>query len=576
VQFPPFDGTRWALEGRGGVHNVLAAMRFLGSFALLLLASSAHAQSRDAAPPSATVASLPACSADVLADVAEPEYEDVREHRPSPFPVARYVERSRPEYAHGMTVQVGVDATGRVTYMHLAPGMFERKPVSNPQRTQVLERLAKLRYAPFEKEGKPAPASFIEYIDEEDIPGTHRPMPEGPLDTVRIRLERTACLGTCPVYVVELLGSGAATFSGEAYVDVEGKHRFEVAPESVAQLLEKAKAADFWSLRERYAGGITDFPSTIVSIEAGGVSRTVSDYVGTADGMPQAMVELERAIDDVARSSQWITLSDAAVDALVAERFDFSSPAGAVLLMRAIGNDGDARDEGAIVRVIELGAPIGAFDSDLIGWGRFSGSPLEGALEQRLPRVVDALLARGALGSPARPDSRALDAAFGAAIRGGDLVASQRIWNFGTDRRPALTFTSTYETDDGRELHKVSPVILLLDPESQKSSDGLRIAQWLVALGCDPKASTASGVTLLHLASSADDLAMVRWLLSLGADPNALNKDDEAPIDMTYEEQVALALLDSGARPTSGLLHRAKELRWAELLERVKAKDKPN
>ncbi|MUV14017.1 DUF6438 domain-containing protein [Noviluteimonas gilva] len=503
-----------------------------------------------------------------------PEREVVDAHRQFDLPVPRYAAGTRPE-GTGIAVHVHVDATGKVTCVDLLDGFsLRRRPPVTPERLAALRSIAAGRYAPFNDDGgPPVAADFFERISEEDIPSVHRPMPDVPLKATRIRLERTACFGICPRYAIEVDGEGRVTYVGEGYVDVAGRHEDRIAPERVAQLVEQARAADFWSLRENYMTRVSDMSATTVTFRRGRASHTVEDYVGEWDGMPRAMSALEVAIEDAAESAKWINLSSETVDALVRERFVFDSPEGAQILMRAIANE-YTHDEAAIARLVALGAPIGPIDRESVGWGYFFATPLEGALARRRPEVVKALLARGALGTAEHPDVALLNAAFRAAIEGGELASVQHIWNVAATH-PSLSFESRSEAsidDEHARATKRAPVTLLLRDENSESKawEGFAIARWLVEQGCDLHASDADGKTLLHIAARDGDLAMTRWLLANGADPSAKEADGDTPLDEALDEDVALALLDAGAKAhVPDLIRWARQFGWTRLQARL-------
>jgi hypothetical protein len=137
-------------------------------------------------------------------------------------------------------------------------------------------------------------------------PNGHVGMPRGPLASVRIKLERTACFGTCPVYSVELRGDGAVVYQGYNFVAVCGRQKYRIPPADVAKLVETARQMDFWSLDRQYRSRVTDNPTQFVSLTIGGQTKVVEDYVGESVGMPPAVTALEVAIDRAAGIDRWI------------------------------------------------------------------------------------------------------------------------------------------------------------------------------------------------------------------------------------------------------------------------------
>src|ERR1700747_3105350 len=70
------------------------------------------------------------------------------------------------------------------------------------------------------------------------------------LATVKITLIRTRCFGTCPIYQVEVDGSGAVVFHGGDFVLVPGRHTAHVSEASVRALLEAFQRADYFSAKD--------------------------------------------------------------------------------------------------------------------------------------------------------------------------------------------------------------------------------------------------------------------------------------------------------------------------------------
>ena len=168
----------------------------------------------------------------------------------------------------------------------------------------------KMRYKPFERDGKPVTVTFEEEVIILPEDPALRPRADFPAiknwNSLRMRLERTACFGMCPIYSVEVQGDGTVLYEGQGYVAVTGQHRATVDRQAVAELLEAFRKADYFSLRDQYQAMITDNPTYTTSIVFDGVSKHVVDYVGRAVGMPAAVTELENKIDEVVKTKRWI------------------------------------------------------------------------------------------------------------------------------------------------------------------------------------------------------------------------------------------------------------------------------
>jgi len=125
-------------------------------------------------------------------------------------------------------------------------------------------------------------------------------------NTLKIRLERSGCYGTCPAYRVELSADGTVRYDGEDYVAVAGKQETHVPVDRVRRLYEEfVKDEFFWTFNE-YRTTVTDHPTYTVTISFDGHTKKVVDYVGLEAGMPEKIAALEDAIDDTAETRKWV------------------------------------------------------------------------------------------------------------------------------------------------------------------------------------------------------------------------------------------------------------------------------
>ncbi|AWV08620.1 hypothetical protein C9I47_2951 [Lysobacter maris] len=499
-----------------------------------------------------------------------PDREAVDTHRQGPAPVVRYPFGTEREYWGGELI-LRVDETGQVVcYSSSGRPVGDELPLSDTQRAA----LASLRYEPFVRGGQPVASIVTEWFDEEELPQTQVAMPTASLEDVRITLERTSCLGSCPDYRVEVRGDGQVVYEGRRFVDVPGRYAYRVPAQEVARLVERAREQDLWSLRTDYSAAITDHPSQIVTLDIGGEVHRIHDYSGRRIGMPRAVTEFENEIDAVARTRMWTIVSTEAVNRMQADGFDFASVAGRELLERALFRGEDADDE-AMARLVELGVPV---DDAMLkhGYGGAPMSLLELALLRAHPAVVEALIARGALETRGKPDQAKIDAAFRSAIAGGRFALVERIWNVAATRpHPSLYFDDV--SDGEQKAAKRSPVTLLLSRPfaDARPWEGRAIARWLIAQGCDMTASAADGATLLHIAAAANDAGLVRDLLDRGFDASTPGRYGLPALGSTEDEDIALMLLEAGTDLSAlpDLRRQATRGRWQRVVTWLDAHD---
>lgn len=179
-----------------------------------------------------------------------------------------------------------------------------------------------------------------------------------PRDAI-IRLQRTSCLGRCPIYTVTIDARGTVTYDGERLVRVVGRRTAQIDPSAVATLLARAERIRFFQMPDAFRriehpdgthSSPSDLPTKIVTITVDGRTKRVQDYV-TA---PDALDEFEREIDDATGTTRWVFLDDEALEGLLRSGWSASSEEGAALLHEAIRRD----DLRIARRLIELGSDL--------------------------------------------------------------------------------------------------------------------------------------------------------------------------------------------------------------------------
>jgi hypothetical protein len=126
-----------------------------------------------------------------------------------------------------------------------------------------------------------------------------------------ITLQRTACLGTCPVYSLEIFADGLIRFVGTDFVQYTGERRAVVSQQVVENLIAYLLKADYFTFQDSYetckdAKGttwtITDLPTAITSLRVGTARKTVRNYACA----PKRLGDVEDEIDRVANTKRWI------------------------------------------------------------------------------------------------------------------------------------------------------------------------------------------------------------------------------------------------------------------------------
>jgi hypothetical protein len=182
---------------------------------------------------------------------------------------------------------------------------------------------------------------------------------------VLITLERTSCLGACPIYKLTLHGDGSVLYEGHKFVRVAGRQESKIERAAVQSLVQTFMDIGYFDLQDDYltikhADGaetfVTDLPMTITSLTLGQRSKKVRDYIGA----PKKLKSLEHQIDAVAGSKRWVSIDAPSVHEESRRGWDVRSQEGQRLFLDAVAS-GDAEvvkafiDEGA-----DVNSPINA------------------------------------------------------------------------------------------------------------------------------------------------------------------------------------------------------------------------
>jgi hypothetical protein len=493
------------------------------------------------AGPAVAAPALPACG-DGEPSPPVVYGEEVESHRLFEQPVVSYPAGSALDgFDPYLQIAVGVDATGRPTCLDVDPAFAEVAP---PEMRALIAGIAEWRYRPFERDGRAVPVRVAQDVHTQILPARRVPVPAIDADRFSVTLVRLGCFFGCPEYAVTVRGDGAVGYRGTRQVDVPGTHSWRVPAADVARLVAIARDPLLWSADDRYWAQATDQETTVLRIDAGGQRKQVVAYGGALAGMPVAIRRLQQAVDDVARTGDWTMLSHASLASLQREGFDFRSPAAGTMLQQALKDHRASMrdvDTSAVLRLLELGAPVGSPERDDM-------SPLEWALRMPHPALIEPLIAR-TFPAGELPSQAALDAAFAAAIESGRLEAVQRIWNVAGDRRrPSLEVVDPTNRDLA-EVRRI-PVVLLLEGRfgAKEGWEGFAIARWLADQGTALTGERKDGRTLLDIAAEARDAPFFLWLLERGLDPRPLGDTRLVEIGVRLGEDTALALLEAQVR----------------------------
>lgn len=195
------------------------------------------------------------------------------------------------------------DATGRPRFTRF---IVEVPFLKRSVRARGAEAALAARW-PAPESGRPFRAfQSVGVVPPERLPTRQVRFPDAAGQPVSITLERVGPYSPHGTYVVTLDGDGDVDFCGSSFIKVPGPHLSRINSAAFDALVQKFRAADFFSMDDRYIGNATDGPTYYLRIRIGDQEKTVVDYAGRTVGMPAAIRSLQTAVDEAAGTSRWV------------------------------------------------------------------------------------------------------------------------------------------------------------------------------------------------------------------------------------------------------------------------------
>jgi ankyrin repeat protein len=469
--------------------------------------------------------------------------------------------------------EITVSANGRVNNARVVEGLprpgVATLPHQDEARALEMERL----FRPWTRNGVPIAVIVNDYVSllpPEAWSNTHIPFPEHwTLQEATVQLSRSRCFGSCPFYRVTVAGTGTVEYAGGSDVLIPGHHVARVSPQAVKDLIAEFAKADFLSAKDEYRAAWTDNPTYELTLAVGGHIKSVVDYVGTEDGMPLAIRNLEAAVDGVAGTARWIKGDDTTIKSLQAEHWPFAAPSKENLAVykSAIMKANGALSGALVDQYLAVNAPFVSPDKQ-------DASPVCVASGAGNVELVQRMVAGRPPHKPLPLPAHVVNQCMLAAARSGNLAMLDYWLEKGAD--PTVQPVKTEDPTSGWSVlangilsnnpdvvkklleYKVDvhapmpcgdacPVLSFTLQRGNEHSP--RMAELLIAAGADVNARGQLGETPLFAANAAP--AAVKYLLAAGADLEARNDNGStALIRYGFLEPMVRVLLAAGANPT--------------------------
>jgi hypothetical protein len=118
-------------------------------------------------------------------------------------------------------------------------------------------------------------------------------------DSLLFTMQRTPCLGTCPVYKLEVYTDGYVKYNGRNYVDLMGVYTGYLKPEQINKVNQLFIDADFYSFKDQYVDYRLDIPATIIEYNSVNGYKKVEASTEIPRNFRVLVSELELLIEEI-------------------------------------------------------------------------------------------------------------------------------------------------------------------------------------------------------------------------------------------------------------------------------------
>jgi len=115
--------------------------------------------------------------------------------------------------------------------------------------------------------------------------------------------EKTACFGSCPIYTLTFYTNGIVEMDGKRFVDKLGIHELALTKSEYKSVVKSLEDLDFCNLQPIYGQGIADLPSTVITYQCNGDSKTVKAVMN----YPESILLFAMNIEGLTKRPNWVS-----------------------------------------------------------------------------------------------------------------------------------------------------------------------------------------------------------------------------------------------------------------------------
>ena len=121
-----------------------------------------------------------------------------------------------------------------------------------------------------------------------------------------ISMEKTRCMGACPVYKIEIYKDGKVLLDAEENLTLKGRYEARLTDEEVNEFIKAFEEKDFFGFEDSYKSKMSDLPTTYIAFRHEGKSKKIMDYYNA----PEELKELEKKVASLVDDLDWKKMKD--------------------------------------------------------------------------------------------------------------------------------------------------------------------------------------------------------------------------------------------------------------------------
>ena len=120
-----------------------------------------------------------------------------------------------------------------------------------------------------------------------------------------ITYARSGCYGPCPQFSIHIFSDGTLEYIGLHFVKVQDTVTEHITDDQVTQLNNAFEECHYFSLKDSYLIGPTDFETIYTSYKVKGICKAVTHYEGDQSA-PAALDTLYVRIEKILNVARWV------------------------------------------------------------------------------------------------------------------------------------------------------------------------------------------------------------------------------------------------------------------------------